>query len=170
MNLQRTRTVGSWLTVILLAALVCNGAFVEGILSAHGPEALDAGARTQDAREYPGYRDVSPLVLLDINLYVPMYNQCDSGWGSDDMETCDKTICQAGCALTSTAMVFKYYGCNTDPGTLNTCLGNSACPIYWGTAATSCSCGKASFVGKYTYSVSLLVSALEDGRPRLWKW
>jgi len=86
------------------------------------------------------------------------------------MQTCGQTIGQAGCALTSTAMVFKYYGAaNKNPGQLNTCLGNYACPIYWGTAASSCSENKASWIGSWSFSYSKLQSMLSADRPPIVK-
>ncbi len=47
------------------------------------------------------------------------------------METYGLSIGSWGCALTSTAMVFKYYGASTDPGVLNDDLGDYACPLDW---------------------------------------
>jgi hypothetical protein len=101
-----------------------------------------------------------------IQLAVPAFNQNDSAWKDNVMQTCGSTIGHAGCALTSTAMVFKYYGAtNKNPGQLNSCLGNYACPIYWSTAATSCSESKASWVGSYTFSYSKLQNMLSANRP-----
>jgi len=136
-----------------------------------------AGMEIKAPTEYPGYREPSPDVLLDIDLPVTMYSQCDSAWGSDLMYgtcTCSpKTICNCGCLLTSTAMVFRSYGANTDPGVLNTCMKNKGyytCP-FWNDYAQYCSDGKAVWGGGfYTYSVSLLVSGLFDGKPPIVQW
>ena len=57
---------------------------------------------------------------------VPFFRQCDSQWGGNQLGTCSgDTICNRGCYVTSAAMVFKYFGVNTDPGTLNTWLTNN---------------------------------------------
>jgi len=111
---------------------------------------------------------ITPTAILDIDLPVRRYSQNDSKWSEEEMQTCGDTIGKSGCALTSTAMVFTYYGAKSkDPGQLNTCLGNNACPIVWSYAATNCSENKAKFKGKYSYKLSKLVEALEDGYPPL---
>ena len=33
------------------------------------------------------------------------YKQCDSKWGSNKLGTCSQTICSAGCAMSSVAMI-----------------------------------------------------------------
>lgn len=35
------------------------------------------------------------------------YKQCDSKWGSNKLGTCSQTICSAGCAMSSVAMILK---------------------------------------------------------------
>lgn len=78
------------------------------------------------------------------------------------------------CAVTSTAMVFKYYGASSlTPRSLNNCLGTKACPIYWQYAADNCDdCWNtlnagAYYVGKYSFAYTTLASALNSGRPPL---
>ena len=72
---------------------------------------------------------------------VPYYSQCDSRWGSKVLGTCSQyTICQQGCAISSTAMVFKYFGIDTDPLGMNNWLKSNngyaaGCLINWSTAA-----------------------------------
>lgn len=72
---------------------------------------------------------------------VPYFSQCDSAWGKDILGTCSQyNICQQGCAISSVAMVFKYFGINTNPGSINQWLkangGYAAgCLINWSTAA-----------------------------------
>lgn len=113
---------------------------------------------------------LSPLVLLDIWLNVPRFSQNDSAWKNDVMQTCGMTIGQAGCALTSASMVFKYYGANNkNPGQLNTCMGDKACPFWWSYGAGHCSEGKAIYIGYYGFSYSTLVWALESDRPPILK-
>ena len=68
----------------------------------------------------------------DVEVYLkPLYGQGGSWpWAGDQLGTCDDedgtitTIAEAGCAVTSIAMVFKYYGVQTDPGELNRWLTN----------------------------------------------
>ena len=57
--------------------------------------------------------------------HVPYFSQCDSRWGSDKLGGDGPTICDAGCALTSAAMVMAYYdyGVDTDPEKLNDAIG-----------------------------------------------
>jgi|GEM_PF-3338364 len=71
------------------------------------------------------------------SLPVPLLKQTDSQWGKQTYDSAniwnpsDPTIGSWGCALTSAAMVFQYYGINKlpdgtplDPDTLNTWLRN----------------------------------------------
>lgn len=66
------------------------------------------------------------------------YKQCDSRWANQQLGTCyATTICSAGCAMTSVAMMLKTKGVNIDPGSLDVWLTNnggyaSGCNIYWG--------------------------------------
>ena len=98
---------------------------------------------------------------------VPLFAQNDPTWRDDVMQTCDMTIGQAGCALTSSAMAFSYYGATTDPPTLNACLGEYACPLYWSIAADSCSGGRATYLGRSDFDWSRLEQELAAGRPPL---
>jgi len=56
---------------------------------------------------------------------VPLYGQGQSPWAGDQLgHGCGSTntIGRYGCAITSTAMVLKYYGVSTDPRDLNNYL------------------------------------------------
>jgi hypothetical protein len=69
-------------------------------------------------------------------LPVPLYRQCGESWSGDRLGTCSSTMCDAGCAVTSKAMIFAYYGGSRDPGQLNGCLRDSGgyadgCLVYW---------------------------------------
>lgn len=98
---------------------------------------------------------------------VPLFAQNDPRWRDDVMQTCGTTIGEEGCALTSAAMAFNYYGASTDPPSLNTCLGDHACPIYWGIAADDCSEGRATWLGWLGFDWERLEQELEAGRPPL---
>ena len=65
------------------------------------------------------------IVLLSIFFYLaasrnyPMYKQCDPAWGTDQLGTSSKTICQAGCAISSVSMALSGIGKSFNPKTLN---------------------------------------------------
>jgi len=139
-----------------------------------GPEAtpvIAPGVSSQVAEDLPLAAPpvkapvLSPKALLDIYLYVPRFSQKDPAWSGLVMQTCGETIGSAGCLLTSAAMVFKYYGAiNKNPGQLNTCMGNNACPWIFA-AGAGCSEDKAAWYNLYGFSYSTLVWALESGWP-----
>eukprot|EP00049_Salpingoeca_infusionum_P026476 m.25860 g.25860 ORF g.25860 m.25860 type:complete len:187 (+) comp8775_c1_seq1:113-673(+) len=54
-----------------------------------------------------------------------LYKQCDSSWGNNKLGTSSNTICSAGCAMSSVAMMLKTKGANYNPGTLNEWLKNN---------------------------------------------
>mgnify|MGYP000104495190 CR=1 FL=1 len=92
---------------------------------------------------------------------VPFYWQKDSRWAGNHFGTCSCTIGKCGCALTSLAMTFKYFGANQNPATLAACLGRKACPLAW---SASCSSGKVSFRGSTSFSWSRLEQEIAKGR------
>ena len=55
-------------------------------------------------------------------LPVALYLQSDPAWGQDQLAQSVHTMGQVGCAVTSAAMVMKFYGIDTDPGRLNVFL------------------------------------------------
>ena len=59
-------------------------------------------------------------------LPVPLYLQSDPAWGHDQLGQSVHTMGQVGCAVTSTAMVMKFYGIDVDPGRLNVFLRDHA--------------------------------------------
>jgi hypothetical protein len=68
------------------------------------------------------------LKLVVGGLAVPYFNQTDPPWGSQEYDHansigpfwCGQTIAQCGCALTSSAMLLKYYGVGQSPNYLPT--------------------------------------------------
>ena len=54
-----------------------------------------------------------------MRLDVPFFRQIWEPWGKQNLGFSNDVIENNGCALTSLAMVFKYYGVDTDPGRLN---------------------------------------------------
>ncbi len=57
-----------------------------------------------------------------VELPVSLFLQGDPAWGQDQLGESVHTIGQVGCAMTSAAMVMKFYGIDTDPGRLNVFL------------------------------------------------
>lgn len=66
------------------------------------------------------------------------YSQGDSRWGSDDLGNENRTISQAGCAISCVAMVLDYFGRTVNPGTLDKYLdknnGYSGNAVKWNVA------------------------------------
>ena len=62
------------------------------------------------------------LVALCLARSYPMYKQCDSKWGSEQLGTSSNTICKAGCLMSSVAMALAGTGHNYNPSTLNSWL------------------------------------------------
>ena len=58
-------------------------------------------------------------------LPVALFLQGDEVWGRDHLGNSPRTMGQVGCAVTSAAMILRYYGLDTDPGRLNTFLRES---------------------------------------------
>ncbi|HEX5176616.1 MAG TPA: C39 family peptidase [Chthoniobacteraceae bacterium] len=54
-----------------------------------------------------------------LELAVPSFRQGDPLWRYDPLGASDETLGSAGCAISSAAMVFRYYGIDTDPQRLN---------------------------------------------------
>jgi hypothetical protein len=64
------------------------------------------------------------------------YKQCDSAWANQQLGFCSLTICQAGCAMSSVAMILSTKGAWYNPGQLDSWLSNNGgyangCDIYW---------------------------------------
>ena len=104
-----------------------------------------------DANEYvadPTIIDTGGLNMTS-NGWV-MYKQCDSKWANEKLGTCSQTICSAGCAMSSVAMILKTKGTNKDPSSLNSWLKNnggyaSGCNIVWSSVDAF---GTVTFIGK----------------------
>jgi len=69
-------------------------------------------------------------------LGVVHFYQDDPRWGDDIMQPAGETIAEAGCALTSAAIVGHWYRSHGNPGVLNAYLGNYADPLYWNPAGS----------------------------------
>jgi hypothetical protein len=75
-----------------------------------------------------------------VELAVPQLFQGDERWHHDYLAATDGTIGEEGCAITSIAMIFQFYGIDTDPQRLNWFLDTNGgyTPegwVYWEKAA-----------------------------------
>lgn len=57
-----------------------------------------------------------------VTLSVPAFRQADPRWHADPLGNTKDSMGATGCAVTSAAMVMKWYGADTDPKRLNTWL------------------------------------------------
>jgi hypothetical protein len=99
---KRARRAWLWTgAALLLAAIVCGaliwGLRVKGVISSSG-----------------GIYFMRPVALN-----VPPFRQGDPRWRDEPLGDTTDTIGSAGCALTSAAMILKWYGADTDPHRLN---------------------------------------------------
>ena len=80
------------------------------------PALLDEAKKT---RSNPS----SNMKSASSNCSFAYYSQCDSEWADIPLGTSSsETICSAGCAMSSTAMMLSHYGTNMNPEQLNTWL------------------------------------------------
>ncbi len=117
-----------------------------------------------EATQGPPGQPLSPP-YYNITLNVPAYSQNDPAWRDHVMQTCGKTIGQAGCLLTASTMVFRFYGSSKNPDQVNTCMGNSACDWVWATGANNCSENHATHYGQLSPTDANLVWALTHNYP-----
>jgi hypothetical protein len=103
-----------------------------------------------------------------------LYKQCDARWGKATMGTSSLTLCQAGCAVSSVAMMLarkgvRIGGSYADPGTLNAWMksngGYYGADIVW---ASVNSLGGPRF-SKISYDVNeVRAHVLRGGNAILW--
>jgi hypothetical protein len=109
-----------------------------------------------------------PVTLLNLNTTSngwTMYKQCDSQWANQQLGTCDHTICSAGCAMSSVAMILTTKGANHNPGNLDHWLTqnggySSGCLINW---ASVDAFGVTKFQGHQNPTESEICSGLSAG-------
>jgi hypothetical protein len=100
---------------------------------------------------------------------VPRFAQGDPHWGDDELGATPSTMGEAGCAVSSAAMVLAFYGQDIDPGRLNAFLSNNGgyTPegwLYWEKAADFRP-GLARHAYEDLPSYFLIDSNLERGNP-----
>ena len=71
------------------------------------------------------------------SLNVHLFLQSGQPWSNDMMRTCNRTIGNSGCLVTSFAMVNMFFGNSRNPGQVNTAMGNNACDWVWSAATTT---------------------------------
>jgi len=113
---------------------------------------------------------IGDLGSLDQSLSVPMFKQCGQWYSNEQLGWCsNETICSAGCAVCSVAMIFKYYGVDTNPSHLNQWLKYndgyvSGCLIKWARAADISD--KVSWAGiDYSVTMADIKAEIDAGYP-----
>ena len=107
---------------------------INAYLEEHGKEVLD------------NYKMRSSVTLGNINRLA----QADSRWKNEVMQTAESTIGNAGCCLTSFTIVRNCISRTSDtPATVNSTLGDAACPFNWE-------------IARSTYGYSILTKMRND--------
>lgn len=104
-----------------------------------------------------------------VELPVPQLFQSDEKWSGDYLAATDGTIGEDGCAITSIAMIFQFYGIDTDPQRLNWFLDSNGgyTPegwVYWEKAALLAP-DRVKHIYENLPSYYLIDSNLERGNP-----
>jgi len=121
------------------------------------------------------FATLARLPLADQKLVTPalngtshgwvVYKQCDSSWSSQQLGTCSETICSAGCAMSSVAMILATKGAGKNPSSLNSWLKSnggysSGCLINWASVDTL---GFTKYQGKETPTETEMCNGLAAG-------
>lgn len=118
-----------------------------------------------DARKEPDVAEelFPPHAVGTTPCTMPVYNQKNY---DAFMYPCGQRINRAGCAVTAATMLLGYYGIHLDPPTLNACLGELACPLWWWDVAQRCGQGEVRGVGFLEpFSYQTIDDDLAQGRP-----
>jgi len=115
----------------------------------------------------PGADNAPPTAEVHFNSTGSwsLFKQCDPAWGSQELGTCaGETICSAGCAMSSVAMMLATKGIGTNPGVLDAWLTQnggyaSGCLIVW---AAVDAFGVTSFQGMEQADESAICSGLDQ--------
>ena len=108
--------------------------------------------------------------LADSSISVPVIGQQAGAWAGMPLGTsATDTIGSAGCAVTSVAMMLRYYGVNTDPAAFNAWLtanGGYAFDdqLIW-SAVTTYSGGRVAFSAWTGPDLGLIRNELDSDRP-----
>jgi hypothetical protein len=105
----------------------------------------------------------------DTSMSIGVMGQQEGAWASSYLGTSPESIGLAGCAITSVAMMLRYYGINTDPGAFNAWLtanGGYADDdqLIWD-AVTRYTGGRVAFSGWLGPDLGTIEAELDAGRP-----
>ncbi len=145
--------------LLVLIAVVLSVSFADSSFDRLTADAGDSSLFKADPTIYHN------ATTVGMNGWVS-YKQCDSRWANQELGTCSsQTICSAGCAMTSVAMMLKTKGANVDPSSLDSYLTQhggyaSGCNIIWSKADNF---GKTTFVAIETANESEICSGLAKG-------
>jgi hypothetical protein len=105
----------------------------------------------------------------DSVMSIPVMGQQEAGWASANLGTSPASIGSDGCAITSVAMMLRYYGINTDPGALNAWLtangGYANDDMLIWDAITRYTGGQVTFSGWLAPDLGTILAELDAGRP-----
>ena len=113
--------------------------------------------------------DQQKVLVVDVNTTQDgwtLYKQCDSAWGSQELGTCSDTICSAGCAMSSVAMILSTKANpSTNPSQLNSWLKSnggyaSGCLIIWSSVNAF---GTVTYIGQENPTEAEICSGLSAG-------
>ncbi len=112
-----------------------------------------------------GGKDIAPGLLIS----VPLFLQHDPRWAEDQLGSTSSSMGSEGCAVCAVAMLFRHYGIETDPSTLNAYLSKNGGYtergwIVWGKAAEFTG-GQARFVYAGRPTHQLIDQHLVEGNP-----
>jgi len=145
--------------VVLFAAILASTALAmpTEVLSSDN---MDYNVTAGNPRFYNDPSEVS-----ESNGY-PLFKQCGNSWSPAELGRCGGTsICKAGCAMSSVAMMLDGHGLSLNPGTLNSWLDShggyaSGCEIVWSAVNAF---GKVSYQGMETASEATICAGLAAG-------
>ncbi|MGA3171159.1 MAG: C39 family peptidase [Chthoniobacteraceae bacterium] len=102
----KRRHIGLWIVVAALLVVLALGGWYVWWLTATRVIASSGGL----------------YFLRPVAISVPAFLQGDPRWHDDPLGATTDSVGDAGCAMTSAAMVLKFYGVDTDPHRLNAYL------------------------------------------------
>jgi hypothetical protein len=140
-------------------------AFLLAVVSPVWSMKMDTAGDPNNFKADPYVYNSTSLTLGGKSYGWTEYKQCDSQWSGQQLGTCSLTICSAGCAMSSVAMILATRGGNYNPSSLDSWLTQNGgyangCDIYW---AKVDSLGLTSFQAMETANESEICSGLSKG-------
>lgn len=148
-----------YLFIIALVFCAAIGAQAMGTTDVMSLTAGDPSKFVADRQIY------SNATLLGDSHGWTSYKQCDSRWANQQLGTCALTICSAGCAMSSVAMILATKGAGQNPGSFDSWLTKNGgyangCDIIWSKADAF---GVTHFQGIETANESEICTGLSKG-------